>query len=169
MRDSNVTASVEQQLQEAEALGAQAAHGAQMGTAGNAVDMIDIATRLRQSRIQQNKKQQQGYVDYDTIQQIAGVMPQAIQGLDASVIQDGLDYSVNQSQAKPITGNAIFDALSSPGMAGLVGSFSGTPTPQGGSPAQGMTMGSSGEGFKPPRSSFGFNPGASSSSIRLYN
>lgn len=58
------------------------------------------------------KERNSGYVNYDTIQQIAGIMPQAIEGLDVSSVNTGLDFSTNHASTKR-TGNALMDMLGS--------------------------------------------------------
>lgn len=112
MQDATTTGSIESQLRAAEAAGAYAANAASTGVGGNAVDIIDLTSRMRTSRMQAAQERNAGYVNYDTIQQIAGIMPQAIEGLDISSVNTGLDFSTNRASTKR-TGNALMDMLGS--------------------------------------------------------
>lgn len=112
MQDATTTGSIEDQLRAAEAAGAYAANAASTGVGGNAVDIIDLTSRMRTSRMRAAKERNSGYVNYDTIQQIAGIMPQAIEGLDISSVNTGLDFSTNHASTKR-TGNALMDMLGS--------------------------------------------------------
>lgn len=150
-RDANVNGSIERQLAESEAAGAYAANVAFSGTGGNAVDMIDLTMRLKNSRQQQAIEKNQGYTDYDTLQQILGIMPQAVQGLDKTSYSDGLDYSKNLSFTPPTTGNALFDIVQSPGFSSVVQSFGKTGIPAQANLKTGKTVG--GFSFKAPSSS----------------
>lgn len=157
-RDANVTGSIERQIAEAEAAGAYAANAASTGTGGNAVDMIDLTMRLKNSRQQQSIEKNQGYVDYDTLQQILGIMPQAVAGMDQTSYSDGLDYSKNLHYSPPTTGNALFDIVQSPGFSSVLQSFA----PKVGVPATAnLKTGKSTEGFS-------FKPPTSSTSYSLY-
>jgi len=120
LRDSRVTGDIEQQLQEAEAQGAYAANAAFSGTGGNAVDMIDLTMRLRDSRAQRARDEQAGYLDYDAVQQIAGIIPQTLEGLDTTLFNDGMDRSTNMHFAPPASGGILFDILQSPGFRGVL-------------------------------------------------
>lgn len=155
-RDANVTGSIERQIAESEAAGAYAANAASTGTAGNAVDMIDLTMRLKNSRQKQSIEKNQGYADYDTMQQLLGIMPQAYAGLDKSSYSDGLDFSKNLSYTPPTTGNALFDIVQSPGFNSVLQSWA----PGAGVPAKaGLKTGRSTEGFKftPPKSSTAYS------------
>jgi hypothetical protein len=143
-RDANVTGSIERQLHEAEAAGAYAANAASTGTAGNAVDMIDLTMRLKNSRQQQSIEKNQGFVDYDTLQQILGIMPQTVAGLDRVSYSDGMDFSKNLSYTPPTTGNAIFDIVQSPGFSSVMQSLAPKGTATAGANLQ---LGKSTEGF----------------------
>lgn len=156
-RDLNITGSIEQQLAEAEAAGAYAANSAFSGVAGNAVDMIDMTMRLRNSRATAAKEQQQGFVDYDTLTQLTGIMPQTAAGLDRRTISDGLDYSTNLSYEPP-QGNAFFDILMSPGLGSVLQSLG--PAGSAGNPISGLKTGKQATGFKMPKTT--------SSSYTLY-
>lgn len=101
--------SLESQLSDAEAAGAYAANAAMNGAAGASVDVIDMAMRLKQQRATQYRKSAAAYQDYDTKQQIAGIVPQAIAGLDIGQANAGIDYGQTFSRARPVQGNWLLD------------------------------------------------------------
>lgn len=72
-------------IAESEQAGAYAANAASKGQGGSAVAIIDMAMELRNSRAEQSRKKTDGYIDYDTTKQIAGIMQQTTDGLDQSV------------------------------------------------------------------------------------
>lgn len=110
MQDSAARGSLEDQIAAAEAAGAYTANTAFSGAAGASVDIVDMALQLRNDRALRAREVQQGFATYDTLQQIAGIMPQATAGL---AIPSGgeapLDYSVNLSQAQVVQGNFLLD------------------------------------------------------------
>jgi hypothetical protein len=122
-QDSMVTSSIEQQLMEAERQGAYAANVAKVGVGGNSVDMIDVTMKLKNSRQRAAITQNNKYINYDMVTQLAGIMPQTIQGLDRTITRASFDHSTNMAFTPDRTGNAFFDMLSNPSMQDVMGFF----------------------------------------------
>jgi hypothetical protein len=123
-QDNMVTTGIEQQLREAEQQGAYAANVAKSGVGGNSVDIIDITMRLKNSRQRAAVEQNNKYLNYDMAQQLSGIMPQTIEGLDNSTIRSGMDNSTNMAFTPDRTGNAFFDLMANPNMKDVFGFFS---------------------------------------------
>lgn len=122
-QDNMATTSIEQQLREAEQQGAYAANVASTGTGGNSVDMIDLTMRLKNSRQRAAVTQNNKYINYDMAQQLAGIMPQTIEGLDTSTYSAGMDHSTNMAYTRDRTGNAFIDLMMNPNMKDVFGLF----------------------------------------------
>jgi hypothetical protein len=123
-QDGMVTSSLERQLRDAEQQGAYAANVASTGSGGNAVDMIDLTMRLKNSRRDAATTQNNKYLNYDMAQQLSGIMPQTLQGLDRTTYNAGMDYSTNMNfkQERSGTGTMI-DLLTNPNMRDVLGLF----------------------------------------------
>ena len=109
-REAAGAGDLERQLPDAEQAGAYAANAAMAGAAGASVDIVDMASRLKRQREQQYQTKFNAYQDYDTKQRVAGIMPQAIEGLDLTVNNAGIDYGKTFSQAQKPQGNWLLDA-----------------------------------------------------------
>lgn len=163
-KEASLNQSLEAIIAESEQSGAYAANAASKGQGGSAVAIIDMAMELRNSRASQSRKQANGYIDYDTTKQLAGVMAQTIDGLDQSVHGGG---SVVQ-QTAPQSGNSTDWAgvLLNSGLlktgAGWMSSLSNGPTNMGG--AGGITAGG-GLGVQAPSSGFWSTPAPTSTSF----
>lgn len=108
-REAAGAGDLERQLTDAEQAGAYAANAAMAGAAGASVDIVDMASRLKRQREQQYQTKFNAYQDYDTKQRVAGIMPQAIEGLDLTVNNAGIDYGKTFSQAQKPQGNWLLD------------------------------------------------------------
>jgi hypothetical protein len=122
-QDNITTTSIEQQLREAESQGAYAANAAKSGMMGNSVDMIDITMRMKNTRQRAAVEQNNKYLTYDMAQQIAGVIPQAVEGLDATMYNAGMDTSTNMAYSAKSTGHPFFDLLRNPNLKDVFGLF----------------------------------------------
>ena len=109
-REAAGAGDLERQLTDAEQAGAYAANAAMAGAAGASVDIVDMASRLKRQREQQYQTKINAYQDYDTKQRVAGIMPQAIEGLDLTVNNAGVDYGKTFSRAQKPQGNWLLDA-----------------------------------------------------------
>ena len=109
-REAAGAGDLERQLTDAEQAGAYAANAAMAGAAGASVDIVDMASRLKRQREQQYQTKFNAYQDYDTKQRVAGIMPQAIEGLDLTVSNAGIDYGKTFSRAQKPQGNWLLDA-----------------------------------------------------------
>ena len=109
-REAVVGDSIESQLADAEQAGAYAANVALSGASGGSVDIIDMAMQLKQARSTVYRNRQTGYMDYDTQQQIVGIIPQTVQGLDVSTAAAPIDYSTTYTRGKQPQGNWLLDA-----------------------------------------------------------
>lgn len=92
-KDAALLGSIENQIAEAEAAGAFAANSASKGVGGTSNDIIDLTMKLKNSRATVARDRQQSQLNYEQVQQVAGVIPQAIAGLDNTVNMTKLDYS----------------------------------------------------------------------------
>lgn len=91
-QDAVTARSLEQQVANMERAGAYAANVAFSGAAGGSVSTVSRAMRLRNERQARALSDQAGFVDYEQIKQIAGVMPQAIDQLQINTFTDSIDY-----------------------------------------------------------------------------
>lgn len=128
-------------IAESEQAGAYAANVASKGQGGSAVAIIDMAMEMRNARAEQSRKKTDGYIDYDTTKQIAGIMQQTTDGLDQSVHGGGSTVQQTAPQSGSSTdwaGVILGSGLLKTGsawMAGLGGSpaaVAGTGMTQGG-------------------------------------
>lgn len=101
-RDQQVNESLESRLSAAETAGALAANAALSGTGGSSIDGMERAVRLRDQRSQHYANKQAGLVDYDTLAQLAGIVPQAASGMDLSVAQPNQDFGSDVGQFDPL-------------------------------------------------------------------
>lgn len=102
--------SVEDQIANAEAAGAYTAITAMSGSGGSSVDSISTAMRLKQQRAEFYTKERGKQMSYDQLQQITGIMPQTIAGLDIGTYSAPINYSTTFSKARPVQGNFLLDA-----------------------------------------------------------
>lgn len=109
LQDSFTSGDLENQIANAEAAGAYAANAAQSGTAGASIDTIDAAMRLRQARAAEYRTRNNGYVTADGLAQLAGIVPQGIEGLDLGQAVAGVDYTQTLPQTRPVQGNWALD------------------------------------------------------------
>lgn len=93
-QDTGTQRTIEGQIAASEAQGAYAANLARSGVGGSSVAMIDQAMRLRNQRAAEVQERNQGYMTYDMAQQLAGVVPTAIQSTDMGVKSMGVDNSI---------------------------------------------------------------------------
>lgn len=97
-QDSRTSADFESQIQDAEAAGAYAANVSSKGVVGASSAMIELTMQLRNSRAAEIRDRQGGQADYDSLQQIAGIVPQAVASMDMGVNSMGTDLSVTAPQ-----------------------------------------------------------------------
>lgn len=176
MQDSMASGDLESQISAAEAAGAFAANAAFNGTGGNAVDLIDMTMRLKQGRARAAQEQANGYATYDQVSQIAGIVPQAISGLDMGSVSDGLDLAENvapagltTSKGPSVLGGALTGLLSSqflkPAAQEIGNMFKGSGSD--GMVGSGLKVGGQTEGFN-LGSTFSFNDTGAGTSYRLF-
>lgn len=176
MQDGMASGDLESQISAAEASGAFAANAAFNGTGGNAVDLIDMTMRLKTSRARAAQEEAHSYATYDQMAQIAGIVPQAISGLDMGSVSDGLDLAesvapagVARASGPSVLGGALTGLLSSqflkPAVQGLGEMFKTA----GAAPAtgSGLRAGPKTEGFR-STSTFSFNDTGAGVSYNLF-
>jgi hypothetical protein len=154
--DSQAAGSLESQIANAEQAGAYAANAALSGTLGVASDLIDETARLQRARSTFYRERTNGQANYDAMQQIAGVIPQASSGLDVTSYNDGIDYSVDLSNAQPVQGNWLLDIAKAATQYGMAGGFGST-----GAATPTTTAGTAGTGFSTPSTGFWSTPSTS--------
>jgi hypothetical protein len=101
-REAVVGAGIEARIAAAETQGALAAAIALSGGSGSSMDALAQTTALRDQRQEFYQTRQSGYADYDAMQQIIGIIPQAAASLDMSVTQPNQDYGVSIGPADPM-------------------------------------------------------------------
>ena len=101
-REEFTGASLEQQLANAETMGAVSVHAALSGTQGSSIDGMERAVLLRDQRRTFYAERQQGYVDYDTLSQIVGIVPQAAADVDLTVTQANGDFGFDVGASDPL-------------------------------------------------------------------
>lgn len=110
LTDVMVNGSIEDQIANAEGAGAYAASVAMAGGGGGSVDSISRAMALKQQRTAAYTKTRNKQLSYDALQQIAGIVPQTIAGLDIGTYSSAVDYSTALSKARKPQGNWLLDA-----------------------------------------------------------
>lgn len=115
--DALIHASFGDQIRYMEQAGAAHASQAASGVTGNVADMVNGATALRNSQIQQRFEDANASRASDEQKRAAGIHQQMVDGLDSSVIFDHLDYSQDFS-TKYIAPNWLGGALSALGGGG---------------------------------------------------
>jgi hypothetical protein len=114
MQASQSNASFEEAIANAEAAGAYAANASFSGTAGSTVDLIDTTARAQRERKAFYQLRNNGAVNYEAAQQVAGIVPAAVEGLDTSNLTQSLDYGediANQRITLDSGGNVLTDLL----------------------------------------------------------
>lgn len=112
--DAMIGATFEQQIRDAEQLGAQAAAAAFTGAQGETSDMVSISTRLMQQRAERQALTERGYASYDTARRAASIATQTSRSLDSSLILDSMDYSVTPAmtqKAPSVWGTTLMTGL----------------------------------------------------------
>ena len=127
--DANVSNRIERQIADAEAAGALAANAAFSGAAGGSNEMLAMTQQLQQARRAAAIKTQNKQVTYEQMKQISGIMPQAVEQLDITQFNDGIDYSIDTANRLTSGSSAIGDIIGSQGfksfMQNSAGSFFG--------------------------------------------
>lgn len=149
--------SIEDQIANAEAAGAYTAKVAMSGGGGQSVQGIGAAMRLKQQRQAFYTKERGQQMTYDQLQQIAGIVPQTIAGLDIGTHSAAIDYSTTFSKAKKVQGNFLLDAAGwaagNPAAAQQAAGAAGSFFSSGGTSASSLyslpTGGQGGLGLKP--------------------
>lgn len=116
----------ESSLQEAEAMGAQAAASAFSGAGGTVVDDVNAATALRYARAGGRAARARDTVMFDAARKAEAIFSQTASGLHNGVMFDSIDYNTNVAnyRAEPNLGAqvamAIGDSLLGSSTAGAV-------------------------------------------------
>lgn len=114
-RDAAAGNRFETSLKFAENEGAMAAQRAASGVGGSAVQAAGIAMAFQQARYDLNARRTEGYVTYNTMTQMAGIVPTALGSRDQSPMGGNIDYVRRGNQ-----GPGLFGLLTSVG-AGIFG------------------------------------------------
>lgn len=93
-QDAYVRKGVESSVARAEALGAYTVMAASKGPQGGVSDIIGLTMAHRDSRAKAIEEKNQGYLDWEAIKLVAGVMPAGIMGQDARYASAAGDTSV---------------------------------------------------------------------------
>ena len=110
-RDSATQDGFEQQIAFAEQAGAQAAASALSGLTGGVADLVRGTTALRQSRLQQRVDAAEAQGDWDASQQAKHIMQSGWDSLDASEINDTIDYGQDVAVKQRYGGNLFTEAI----------------------------------------------------------
>lgn len=128
--EHTTASNLEQVIAASERAGAYAANAASKGQRGNAVAIVDMAMQLRDARARRSRETTQGYVNYDTVKQLAGLQAQTVDGLDLSVHSGG---STKQATTQKITGDTDWAGILS--SSGIIKPLAGWMSGLGNSPA----------------------------------
>lgn len=102
MREQILDQSIEGQIAAAEMAGAYAASVAMAGVGGGSVDAITQAAELKDQRRQFYQERNAGYADYDQMQQIIGIVPQAAAEYDTRVAFPNMDTGYTVAPLAPV-------------------------------------------------------------------
>lgn len=105
MQESQSNAGFEERIANAEAAGAYAANASFSGTAGATVDLIDTTARMQRERQTFYRERNNGYVNYETIKQVAGIIPAAIESQDTSNLTSALDIGKDIANERIVLGS----------------------------------------------------------------
>ena len=109
-RDAMESASLEDQIAQAEQAGRQAAASAFSGLTGGVSDIIRNTTALRSSRIQQRKEQAMAQMDSDQAERTGALLQAGWDNLDQTDITAGIDYGQDVAQ-QVYTGGGLFSEV----------------------------------------------------------
>lgn len=126
--DSMAVARFDEQIRNAEQIGAQSAAAAFAGVGGEVADMISVSTRLMQQRAEREALTFAGYRTYDDARRAGAIAAQTVRSLDNSLILDSLDYTVTpamQFASPSVWGSTIAAGLSSAVQSGLFRNIGG--------------------------------------------
>lgn len=110
-RDAAAGNRFEQSIRFAETEGAMAAQRAASGVGGTAVEASGLAMAFQQARLTLNAERTENYVTYNTMAQMAGIVPAALGSRDQSPMGGNIDYVRRGNQ-----GPGLFGLLTSVGV-----------------------------------------------------
>jgi len=97
-RDAMLTGNFAEQIRYAEAAGRAHVAQAASGVGGNVADMVNAATALRQSQVQQRFDDNGQKAGFDNAKRAEYILRSTVDGLDNSIIFDNLDFRQDYSQ-----------------------------------------------------------------------
>lgn len=110
-RDAMESASLEDQIAQAEQAGRQAAASAFSGLTGGVSDIIRHTTALRSSRIQQRKEQAMAQMDSDQAERTGALLQAGWDNLDQTDITAGIDYGQDVAQTVSTGGGLLSNVI----------------------------------------------------------
>lgn len=110
-RDAAESASLEDQIAQAEQAGRQAAASAFSGLTGGVSDIIRNTTALRSSRIQQRKEQAMAQMDSDQAERTGALLQAGWDNLDQTDITAGIDYGQDVAQTFNAGGGLLSEVI----------------------------------------------------------
>ncbi|RPA56952.1 hypothetical protein EGC86_21020 [Shewanella frigidimarina] len=105
------SASLEDQIAQAEQAGRQAAMSAFSGLTGGVSDIIRHTTALRSSRIQQRKEQAMAQTDSDQAERTGALLQAGWDNLDQTDITAGIDYGQDVAQTVSTGGGLLSEVI----------------------------------------------------------
>ena len=118
-RDSATQDDFEQQIAFAEQAGAQTAAAALSGLTGGVADIVSGTTALRQARLQHRVDAAEAQGDWDASQQAKHIMQSGWDSLDASEINDTIDYGQDVAVKQAYGGNLFSESIGGQDMKNL--------------------------------------------------
>lgn len=135
LADALTRGSVEDQIANAEQAGAYAASLAMNGAGGGSATAISRSLQLKQQRQAFMVKERGRLMQYDQLLQTAGIMPQAVAGMDIGTYSAAPNYAETFAPIAQPSGNWLLDIAKNPealsALAGSAGTFfksSSSPT-----------------------------------------
>lgn len=110
-RDAAESASLEDQIAQAEQAGRQAASSAFSGLVGGVSDVVRQTTALRASRINQRKEQALAQMDSDQAQRAGAILQAGWDNLDQTDIVTNIDYGNDVAVTSNYTGGLFSEVL----------------------------------------------------------
>lgn len=110
-RDAAESASLEDQIAQAEAAGRQAAAGAFSGLTGGVADIIKSTTALRSARINQRKEQAVAQLDSDQAMRQGALLQAGWDSLDQTDIVTSIDYGQDVAQRVEYSGGLFSEII----------------------------------------------------------
>lgn len=110
-RDAATSASLEDQIAQAEQAGRQAASSAFSGLSGGVADVVRHTTALRSARIQQRKEQAMAQADADQSQRTGALLQAGWDNLDSTDIVTNIDYGRDVAQRVEYSGGLFSEIV----------------------------------------------------------